>query len=372
MGRVLTALLLAVVACAPGTSSTAPLSGQVEPALSALPLPFHRGMNLEPIGGFGGRFDLDALPANLVTLRTLGVDHVALIPSFFQVRLGDTTFVWRGGREEVDRVTREAIAIVHAAGMKVLLKPHLWLEDRSDGAWRGDILPSDAEWPAWRESYREALLSYARLAREADVAALSVGSELTGVALARPDFWRELLGDLRAEFPGTLTYAANWDRELEEIVWWDAVDAVGVDAFWPLLGSADEVPRVAVLESRLGAIRDRIAAVSARFDRPVLLTEIGYKSAVGAAYRPWEWHEGDRHRSDPEGQRAIYEAIARSFGPAAEAGWLTGLYVWVWYLDESWGGVDNSDFTPRAKPSADVLASWFNAAASGPRTPPSE
>lgn len=364
---------VALAAACGGTETPLPRVEETEgPRLAALPTTFERGMNLEPIGGFGGVFRLDRLPAELEQLRALGVSHVALIPSFFQPRLGETRFTWKGGAEEIAATTRAAIRAAHAAGMAVLLKPHLWLEDRSDGAWRGDIAPDDASWPAWRASYRAALLDYARLAEQEGVAAISIGSELTALALARPGFWRELVADVRALYDGRVTYAANWDREFEAIEWWEATDAIGVDAFWPLLDSADEPVEVARVAERLAAVRERIGEVAERAGRPVLLTEIGYKSALGAAWRPWEWHEG-RELPDPGAQAAIYEAIGRTFTPAAEAGWLHGAYFWVWYLDAGWGGPANTDFTPRGKPAADVLAAWFNAPGRvAPRTPGSE
>lgn len=364
-------LLLAVwIGCAPASDTSAPVPSP--DGLPALPAEFHRGMNLEPIGGFGGPFDLDALPATLAELREVGVDHVALIPSFFQRRLGDSTFVWRGGASAVDTTTRAAIRAVHGAGMRVLLKPHLWLEDRSDGAWRGDILPAEEDWPGWRRAYREAVLGYARLAAEERVAAISIGSELTELALARPGFWRELVADVRELYPGRVTYAANWDREVGAIEWWEATDAIGVDGFWPLLQSPDDPHSVEPLRARLRTEAAGLREISERVARPVWLTEIGYKSAEAAGYRPWEWH-GRRDAVDLEAQRAIYEAIAREFGAAAREGWLGGLWVWVWNLDPDWSGADNADFTPRGKPAADLLAAWFNApAASGPRTPASE
>lgn len=328
-------------------------------AVPRAPVGFARGMNLEPIGGFGPSLDLERLPDTFRELRSLGVDHVALIPSFFQQRLGDTELTWRGGRRRVADDTRSAIRLAHAHGLRVLLKPHLWLADRSDGAWRGDILPAPEDWDAWRRGYRDAVLTFAGMAAEERVDALAIGSELTELALARPGFWRELAGDVRERYPGTVTYAANWDREFERITWWDAVDAVGVDAFWPLAERADETPSEAALESRVSEVAAALAEVSRRNERPVILTEIGYRSARGAAYRPWEWTDDRRASPDPELQRRIYAAVARQLDPGAEAGWLRGAYFWLWYTNPAWGGINNSDFTPRGKPAAEVLAAWF-------------
>ncbi len=341
-------------------------------AFDPLPAGFQRGMNLEPIGGLGGRINLRQLPGALDELVAIGVDHVALIPSFFQERLGDTDLTWRGGRQRVDSDTRAAIRLAHERGLAVLLKPHLWLADTSDGSWRGDINPSASAWPAWRVNYREAVLAYARMAAEEGVAGISLGSELTELALARPEFWRSLAGAVRGEFSGQVTYAANWDREFAEIEWWDALDAIGVDAFWPLV----ESPQVELTPSscarRMAQIRRSIGEVATRVDRPVILTELGYKSATGGAYEPWEWHT-DEQQPDPELQALIYRCAAEAFGVAATEGWLEGFYVWIWYTNPGWGGLANSDFTPRRKPAQGLLEAWFRAnadaaAGEGPET----
>lgn len=370
----LVALSVIALGCAPGDDS---LSGKTPDGASTdavaiapfapLPEPFHRGMNIEPLGGYGGQIDLRALPASLDALVRLKVDHVALIPSFFQRQLGDSEFYWKDSRQRIAADTRAAIAMAHERDLKVLLKPHLWLEDQSDGHWRGDINPTAEAWEQWQSSYRDAVLEYAQLGADAGVAALSIGSELTNIALAHPEFWRQLANEVRAVFPGQVTYAANWDREFAEITWWDAVDAIGVDAFWPLAESADEVLTPALCEMRLGSIRDRIDAVAAANDRPVILTEVGYKSATGAAFQPWEWHEG-RQRPDPELQALLYDCIGRVFGTAASGtssagddAWLSGVYFWNWYTSPRWGGLTNSDFTPRGKPAERVLQAWFSA-----------
>ena len=352
-------VLVMACACSVSDRPDAPTGGP-EMAGMLLPGSFQRGMNIEPIGGYGAPIDLRALPASLDALIELGVDHVALIPSFFQPRLGATEFTWRGSREGVESDTRSAIRMAHQRGLAVLLKPHLWLDDRSAGAWRGDIDPDRSAWPLWERAYRDAVLGFARLGAQEQVAGFSMGSELTRVALGRPDFWRQLAGSIRQVFAGDLTYAANWNSEFEQIEWWDVVDTIGVDAFWSLTGDRDEALDGDQCGERLDRIRDVMATVAARYDRPVLLTEVGYKSASGAAYRPWEWH--DDQIADVTVQAAAYACLAESLSAVAgEGGWLVGAYFWIWYTDLAWGGPGNSDFTPRNKPAQEILRAWFQA-----------
>ncbi|NKB86765.1 MAG: hypothetical protein GKS06_00895 [Acidobacteria bacterium] len=355
-GGVPALLLLAVAAaCDPALSPVNP-----EPVQNARALPddFHRGINLEPIGDYGGLLDEREIDGTLEELVALGVDHVAVIPSFFQRRLGETDFYWEPSREAVDDQTRRVVQQAHELDLAVLLKPHLWLAEKDDGAWRGDIAPTPDGWPEWSENYRRALLHYAALGEELGVAAISIGSELTGVALGHPEFWPALAEEMRKTYRGSLTYAANWDREFEAISWWGALDYAGVDAFWPLVDRIDETLTPAACVSRMTEIRGRLERVAARVGRPVLLTEIGYKSAMGAAFRPWEWHE--ERAADPDIQALIYRCIRDAFG-AEPAPHIGGVYFWIWYTSPAWGGLRNSDFTPRGKPAEGVLAGWYGA-----------
>lgn len=349
---------LLVVGCAPA-QPTAGVAVEI-PEVAPLPVVFQRGMNLEPIRGFGRTLDLERLPPSLDVLVDLGVDHVAIIPSFFQARLGVTEFDWRGGRETVEAETRAAIGLAHERGLAVLLKPHLWLEDRDSGAWRGDVDPSEEDWPAWRAEYRDAMLGFARLAAEESVAGLSIGSELSELTASRSEFWVELATEVRAVFPGFVTYAANWDQEFDRITFWPVLDYIGVDAFWPLVDSADARLDDAGCDARMGSIREGLAAVAARTDRPVLITEIGYKSATGGLWRPWEW---SGEAPDLSAQEAAWSCIVRVLGAAAtEPGpdaWLRGLYAWNWHANLGYGGARNTDFTPRGKPAEAILGAWF-------------
>ena len=49
----------------------------------------------------------------------------------------------------------------------------------------------------------------------------------------------------RAVYKGKLTYAANWDGEFEEVAFWDALDVIGVQAYFPL--TEERVPSVTKL-----------------------------------------------------------------------------------------------------------------------------
>jgi len=95
--------------------------------------------------------------------------------------------------------------------------------------------------------------------------------------------------------------------------------------------------------------------VQARFKRPVLLTEIGYKASERATVEPWQWTTTDKY--DPEEQARAYEAALRVFWNEP---WCAGMYWWKCFPDghHERGGRDFY-FTPQDKPAAEVLVKWY-------------
>ena len=63
--------------------------------------------------------------------------------------------VWWGERDEGIQATTR---LAKAAGIKTILKPHLWLSDRN-GKWRGEIkMNSEADWKKGFEEYTEFIM----------------------------------------------------------------------------------------------------------------------------------------------------------------------------------------------------------------------
>jgi hypothetical protein len=106
-----------------------------------------------------------------------------------------------------------------------------------------------------------------------------------------------------AHYTGKLIYAASWNYpddagsgpgEFEAIQWWDAVDAIGVNAFFPLTTSSDL--QVNDLEaawhgkgsglSGQGDIYTRLQAVSDKFHKEIMFTAAGYQSVPAANMNP--------------------------------------------------------------------------------------
>jgi hypothetical protein len=292
-----------------------------------------------------------ASAASLEELRALGVDSVALTPFGFQANPGDTTIRWVGTRVghgigETDEAIRAGAKQARAAGMRIMLKPHLWLRPPN---WPGSIdMQSAADWDAWFASYRPFLLHYAALAEELHAETLCVGNELTKT-VAHEQAWRALIRNARAVYHGRLTYGANLD-EVYAVPFWDALDAIGVSAYFPL--SDERSPDVATLERGWKPLVAKLAALSAKTKRPILFTELGYPSRDFAAKEPWV----ERGREPNTAlQAAAYEAFFRAVWPQR---WFAGVYFWKW---ESYAGHDDGgvSYFIEKKPAAAIVRRYF-------------
>jgi hypothetical protein len=122
------------------------------------------------------------------------------------------------------------------------------------------------------------------------------------------------------------------------------LEAIGVTLYPPLGADADRPGRLAAM--RAAAVRlDRLAG---RLGKPVIVTEIGLRSAVGAAARPWESAEERVAQADPQLQADWLAVLDR---PTVK-----GVLIWRWLTDPAAGGLSDTDFTVQGKPAERVLA----------------
>jgi hypothetical protein len=321
-----------------------PASAQERALASAI-----RGMTVGPIESsqqLGRGYGTPYSEALLDHLATMGVTWISITPfgRIWSLTSTEIYMDFEAPYEENRRSVREMIAEAHERGIRVLLVPHLWVWNES--GWRGEIEPGSPEgWRAYQASYRDFVLSWARDAALAEADALSIGVECKSWSGRFGGFWYGLIDEIRAVFPGLLTYSANWD-EAEDVIFWDRLDFIGVQAFYPLHWEHG-ASYAQYLEGAARA-RDGLRALSEELERPVLFVEIGYTTRRDAAVEPWIWPDGmtDVAYSEEEQARAM-EALIETFAPEP---WFAGYFVWRYYanLDDVsqeaiWG------FSPHAK-----------------------
>ena len=319
----------------------------------------------EPIFQKGMSFAHGYRPQNNLTSAASGsslqylqqqvhVEWIALNPFSYQRTVSDPSLYFGGDPPDTDLVY--AIRQAHKLGMRVMLKPHVWLRQKDDDAWRGRIgMQSEQDWRTWFDNYERFILHYARIAEREQVEILCIGVEMAQTMKERDADWRQLIGRIRQVYSGPLTYAANWWGEFDEIHIWDALDYVGVNAFFPL--STDAEPNLATLRVGARRVADQIELVHQATRRPVILTEVGFKSVRGSTVRPWEWTRRVEPAVDVKQQARAYQAVLEALW---ERPWFSGMYWWKWPSDLRHGGLADGDFTPRGKPAERVLSDWYS------------
>jgi hypothetical protein len=145
----------------------------------------------------------------MLSVKQVGAQWVALMPYAF-ARKGKPEIIhnvegqWWGEKPEG---IRACVGYARTYGLKVMIKPHVWVEGQG---WAGDFkLEKEEEWKRWEQDYTQYIVEYARLAVNTGVEMLCIGTEYRQAVKLRPEFWRELIRQVRAVYPGQLTYAAN-------------------------------------------------------------------------------------------------------------------------------------------------------------------
>lgn len=252
------------------------------------------------------------------------------------------------------------IEVVRAAGFKVFFKPHVWIRHPSDGKWRSDVShASEEEWDVWKESYHDFILRYAKIAERAHAEMFCVGAEFTILSAEKPEFWRELIRDVRKVYSGKVTYAANWYQEYEKVAFWDELDYIGIQAYFPLVDNRN--PTVEQISTGWGKHLPAIKAIQEKFGKQVLFTELGYKSTADSAIEPWEWirrgQSNEERGFSLETQANCYQAF---FDTVWDEEWFAGVHIWQLRANSRRRRErSNLDFTPLDKPAEGLIAKGF-------------
>ena len=340
------ALPAAVLACVGGAAAGAALAveslSDADPSAAELPETWERGANLTAF--LPEAYASPSSRRAMLTARAAGTDLVALTPTSYMADATSTEIAADPAKTPSDRSVLGAARTAHELGLRVAIKPHV---DVQDGTFRGEIAPSDRA--AWFASYGELVDRYADLANEARAETLVIGTELTSMT-GDEAAWRDLIARARDRFDGEITFAANWVEGAEQINFWDALDAIGIDAYMPLDPSNLE-PSVDELITAWGPYVVRMADLSERWSRPVLFTELGYESRVGTAARV---EEG----SAPLSESAQADAYRAAFGVLADEEWFGGIWWWEWSAEGLGIGPADGSFSPEGKRAALVLEEW--------------
>ncbi len=281
--------------------------------------------------------------SNVLPLKSLGTNWAAAIPFAFMPSHTlpelsfDLNWQWKGERIEG---VRNYIRELHAQGIAVMIKPQIWI---GHGMYTGNILmDSEEDWLELEANYKKYILAFAELAVEEKAEMICIGTELKHFVQDRPDYWQELISELRKVYSGKLTYAGNWD-DFGNVSFWGELDYIGVDAYFPIA----KIENASVKELIKGwePHKSKMDSISGKFGRPILFTEYGYRSISGCAIMPWDYSN-----AGSQNEKAQHLALKAFYQVFWDDENYSGGFLWKWHPDHSTaGGSENKMFTIQNK-----------------------
>jgi len=300
----------------------------------------------------------DADEIAIKALLINNIEWVAVVPFMFQksqltktMNMPDSIGLW-SSRDSSFIATIQAL---HAKKIHVMLKPHLWMHE----GWRSNItMNSSKEWDTWFASYRKNMLHYAAMAEKENVELLCIGTELKSSLKYAPEQWIALAKEIKHSYSGKLTYAANWDGEFDGVPFWDEMDYIGVQGYFPLTKKSK--PELEDIKKGWDRHIITLENLAHTYQKPILFTEVGYRSDVTTTIKPWEWNEFGSvlfEKKSNRTQQLAYEAL---FEKLWDQPWFAGMYIWQWDTRSKPNStLESLDFSPRFKPALNTLAKWY-------------
>ncbi len=292
--------------------------------------------------------------SGLLTLqRQTGARWVSIVVDLYQDNY-QSTDIHPGSGTPTPQALADGIVYAHQLGLKVFIEPLLNVTNVPPGQdWSGLIyFDTYAGAQAWFDGYWAGYEPYVRAAQDAGADQLGIGTELQALEQQPPSLWNTLIARERSVFSGKLTYDINWNSLSKPIPSWlsnPALDYIGVSEYMPVAQSpqalsTDQIR--AVWNSSLLPTLDRFSQTTGK---PLIFSEIGYRNATDALYRPWE--HSTTAPADPALQAAAYTAAAQAvFGDKH----IVGLFFWAW---------DNGVFAPSPDAAAALKAQYLSTAA---------
>jgi len=291
----------------------------------------------------------------IVPLLNSNANYAAIMPFGFIKNLKHPEVFYNQDRQwfgETKTGARQYVNLLHINNVKIMLKPQIWI-------WRGEFtgllkMASEEDWLQLENSYRDFILDYAALAETEGIEIFCIGTELEKFIEHRPEYWRNLIVEVRGVYKGKLTYAANWD-EYRRVPFWDMLDFIGVDAYFPI--SESKTPTVEEIEIGWQQWKTELKAFSYREEKKILFTEYGYRSVDFSGKEPWK-SDREMNSVNLKAQANLLEGLYKTVWKEE---WFAGGFLWKWFIShDTTGGVENSQFTPQNKPAEAIVEEYYS------------
>lgn len=287
-------------------------------------------------------------------LKQLNANAASVMPFGYIRQLDEPSIVFNIDRMwfgETTKGAEQCIKLLQQSNIQVMLKPQLWVRR---GEFTGHItMKNEENWEQLEQSYTAFILEFAKLAQRTNVELFCIGTELELFIKYRPQFWFNLIEQIKDVYTGKLTYAANWD-EYWRTPFWDQLDYIGIDGYFPV--SEMQTPTVEDCRQGWQKHKASLKKFSETKKRPILFTEYGYRSVDYAGKKPWfvdYFGEGVNYEAQSNAYIALYEELWPE-------DWFAGGFIWKWFVNhERNRGKDNNRFTPQHKPAEKVITQYY-------------
>jgi hypothetical protein len=301
-----------------------------------------RGMNVFRIGRRNNNRTVDEL------IKT-NIEWVALLPYFYQetenskkINTPEKIGIW----SKRDSSFINDINKLHEKEIFVMLKPHLWMST----GWRSNInFDDNKDWEIWFSEYRKNMIHYALMAQKTNVELFCIGTELKSSLKQMPNEWLSLIKEIKTIYKGKITYAANWDDSFEFLEFWNTLDYIGIQAYYPL--TKNKNPSLEEIKNGWDIHIEKLEGISSQFDKKIIFTEFGYRNDASATIEPCVWGSFFQRLYTKKSDKTQVLAYQALYEKVWNQPWFAGTFPWEW---------NSSDFPIYKKPAQNMITIWYS------------
>jgi hypothetical protein len=306
-------------------------------------------------------FASDSFKQSLQNLKNDGANYAVLVVPYYQSNT-QSSDIAPGYNTPTDAALAAGIDYAHSIGLSVAIK---LFDEPYSNEWRAYINPSNRT--TWYQAYGDTLVHLAQIGQAHKAEMMILGTEMVSTASSKVNSdntqrWVGMISRVRNVYSGKLTYGANsnnsstdtFENEKRYISFWSSLDYASLSTYYEfpdgsisgLKGSWDYWNK------------NDIAPFAQSVGKPVIFSEVGYRSVAGAHSHPWDSFSGNTY--DATEQSNDYEALMSYWN---DYSYMSGVMWWDWKSNASAGGSGDLSFTVQHKPAEAVMKKWFTAAA---------
>lgn len=287
------------------------------------------------------------------TLERISADYICLTP--YALMQKDSTSItteydWMYWGDRVENRIK-LVEWARENNKKIMLKPHFWVETVG---WAGELKFSEEQWKIWEENYKKFILDHALFCEKYQLEYFCFGVELKTATQQRSQYFEQLIDSIRKIYSGKLLYAANWDN-FENVSFWDKLDYIGIDAYFPLSDSVS--PSKKDLKEAWKMPRCELKKLSEQYNKQIILTEFGYRNSDYAMGKQWLIDEMTsakiiNNKNQTLGYTVFFKELWRE-------DFIAGGFLWKWWAEDAFQTGLKNDYSPQHKPVESVIKKWY-------------